>query len=580
MTEASFRILVVDDSEDNRFTLMQRLQRLGYGDVAAAENGRQALERLRSDQFDLVLLDVMMPVMDGYRVLEEIKRDERLRHMPVVMISAIEDVESVARCIELGAEDYLSKPFDPTLLRARVGACVERKRLRDVERAYSRLHDPLTGLPNRSHFVDRLERALRRYQRHRDLFAVVRVNLDRFHAIIESLGRQAGDELLLTQSRRIADCLPPDDIAARLDGPEFVVLLSDLRHASDAITFTKLLQRRLAEPLSIREHEITMAAVIGIAFGKTDYDCAEDLLRDADIAADRAKSADRAKAGGDSGFKLFDSDMHARALKRLSLESELRKAVERDELRLVYQPIVSLKTRRISGFEALMRWHHPERGVISPAEFIPLAEETGLIVPMGAWAIEEACGQAATWQRQVGDAGRLTISVNVSSRQFAMQTLPEHVERVLARSGLSSAQLKIEITESLLMDDPDRAETTMQMLKDIGVRCVIDDFGTGYSSLSYLQRFPFDTLKIDRTFVAGMAGSRSTQEIVRLVIMLAHGLGMEVVAEGIETVEQATLLAGHGAKYGQGFLFARPMDADAAAAMLADQTTGRIVAVS
>jgi diguanylate cyclase (GGDEF)-like protein len=564
MNDTDFKLFVVDDNENDRFTLIHRLRRQGFRDIDAAENGRQALEMMRREAYDLLLLDIMMPDVDGYQVLVEMKGDERLRDIPVVMISAIDDVRSVARCIKLGADDYLHKPFDPVLLGARVEACLEKKRLRDLERLYLKSHDLLTGLPNRSQFIEWLGRATGRHWRKEALSAVLRINLDGGRGVNEGLGRAAGDQLVLAQSRRLASCVPQGDILARLEGMELAVLL----------------QEELARPLDVQGHEVSMTAAVGITFGLKDYDTPEELLREADLAVEGAEAEGDSDGKKKGRFQVFDPDMHERAMERLMLESELGKALVRNELALFYQPIVRLQSRRIAGFEALMRWRHEERGLVSPAEFIPLAEESGLIVPMGNWALEEACGQAATWHRIFGEAGDLIMSVNVSARQLATSGFLNQVKGTLAKTGLPASRLKVEMTETLLMEDPERAEISLQALKTLGVRQAIDDFGTGYSSMSYLQRFPFNTLKIDRSFVRHLTDSQGTREIVRLMIMLAHSLGMDVVAEGVETTEEAVLLMDLGAEYGQGYLFARPMEAEAAEAMLAEQGAGRTATAS
>lgn len=568
MSGTDFKILVVDDNENNRFTLTERLRRQGYTNIAVAEGGKRALEIIRDGPCDLVLLDVMMPDLDGQQVLERMKADAALRHVPVIMVSAIEDIDIVANCIRMGAEDFLTKPFNPTLLQARVGASLEKKRLRDLEQAYLASFDILTGLPNRAQFLQRLGGVIRRHQRTNEIFAVLRVDLDRFNTVIESLGRAAGDELLVAQARRIVECLPTDDVVTRLDGCQFAILLQDLKHITDAVCLASFVQREVATPMTVHEHEVNSTATVGIAFSTTGYESPDDMLRDADLAAIRAASA------GNNRFEVFDRDLHAEALELLKLEAELRKALGRGELSLVYQPIVSLATRRIEGFEALLRWQHPEHGLIPPSKFIPLAEETGLIVPMGAWALEEACSQTVNWQRDFGE-NDVTISVNVSSRQFAEPTLVARIGNVLDKTGLQGQHLKVEVTESLLLDDPERAEATLHELGVCGIGRSIDDFGTGYSSLSYLQRFPFNTLKIDQTFVRSLSSDETTEEIVRLVIMLAHSLGMDVVAEGVETSEEADILTRHGAEYGQGYFFARPMGAESAGALLAQQQASR-----
>jgi len=425
------------------------------------------------------------------------------------------------------------------------------------------MHDALTGLPNRALFIDRLRRALLRIERHPDsAFGVALVDLDRFKLVNDSLGHGIGDQLLIAVASRLETLLRPGDTVARLGGDEFVLLLEELSGIDNAVLVANRIQRQLAEPFMLNGQEAFTTASLGIALSGTGYARAEDLLRDADIALHRAKAL------GTARHEVFDATMRVRAVTRQGLETDLRRALDRHEFRLHYQPIVSLRSGSIVGFEALMRWAHPDRGLVSPAEFIPVAEETGLIIAIGEWGLHEACRRMQTWQERFRVDPPLTISVNLSGKQFAQTDLSERVEALLCRVGLAPGSLKIEITESVLMENPDGVAATLARLKALETRISVDDFGTGYSSLSYLHRFPIDTLKIDRSFVTLMQPNGDGSEIVGTIITLAHSLGMDVIAEGVETHEQFARLALLGCEYGQGYHFSKPVSDDEATALL------------
>ncbi len=425
------------------------------------------------------------------------------------------------------------------------------------------MHDALTGLPNRALLIDRLRRALLRTERHPDsAFGVMLVNLDRFKLVNDSLGHGIGDQLLIAVASRLETMLRPGDTVARLGGDEFVVLLEELTGVDGAVLVANRIQRRLAEPFMLNGQEAFTTATLGIALSGTGYARAEDLLRDADIALHRAKAL------GNARYEVFDATMRVRAVTRLGLETDLRRAVERHEFRLHYQPIVSLRSGFIVGFEALMRWAHPDRGLVPPAEFIPVAEETGMIGPIGEWGLREACRRMRTWQERFQVHPPLTISVNLSGKQFAQADLSERIEALLCEVGLAPGSLKIEITESVLMQNPETVSATLARLKALETRISVDDFGTGYSSLSYLHRFPIDTLKIDRSFVNAIQPNGDGSEIVRTIITLAHSLGMDVIAEGVETGDQLARLALLGCEYGQGYYFSKPVCDDEATALL------------
>jgi diguanylate cyclase (GGDEF)-like protein/PAS domain S-box-containing protein len=436
--------------------------------------------------------------------------------------------------------------------------------------------DALTGLPNRILFIDRLGYCIDRARRREaSMFAVLFLDLDRFKIINDSLGHVVGDQLLVALARRLEGCLRASDLVARvntehtiarLGGDEFTILLEDIRDVSDALRVAERVQETVAQPFALNGQEVFTTASIGIATSATHYDSPEVVLRDADTAMYRAKS----KGGG--RCEVFDSAMRDRAVARLQLETDLRRAVEREEFRLHYQPIVSLSTGQLTGFEALIRWQHPDRGLIAPDDFIGVAEETAVIGPIGWWVLREACRQMRCWQLKMASGLPLTISVNLSPRQFAQSQLAKELLEILAETGLPAQNLKLEITETTIMESTESASAVLAELKRIGIQLAIDDFGTGYSSLSYVHRFPLDALKIDRSFITEIGTGQRRSEIVRAIVNLAHNLGLEVIAEGVETRHQLDVLRSLGCEYGQGYLFSRPVEADAAQTFIVEGT--------
>jgi diguanylate cyclase (GGDEF)-like protein len=392
---------------------------------------------------------------------------------------------------------------------------------------------------------------------------VLFIDLDRFKLVNDSLGHITGDKLLVEIARRLGASVRPGDTIARLGGDEFTVLLDEIRDLGEATRIAERIGRELAVPHTVDGSEVFVSASIGIALSHRDYECAENVLRDADIAMYRAKALGKAR------YAVFDPTMHARAVEMLSLETALRRAIERDEFEIHYQPIVYLQSGRLAGFEALVRWAHPERGLVAPSEFIPLAEETGLITHIGRYVLQESCRQLRAWHREFADQV-LMVSVNVSPRQLSQPDLLQDVEAILAETGLDPRSLVLEVTESAIIENPEAANEVFAQLSALGIRLSLDDFGTGYSSLSYLHRFPFDKLKIDRSFITSVADDVRKAEIVRSITALGGNLGMELVAEGVETVEQRDALAGLNCRYAQGYFFSRPVNAAAARALMRD----------
>jgi diguanylate cyclase (GGDEF)-like protein/PAS domain S-box-containing protein len=433
---------------------------------------------------------------------------------------------------------------------------IERKAFED-ELAHQSMHDPLTGLPNRVLFLDRLELAIARCRRTRAQIAVLFVDLDRFKNVNDSLGHDAGDELLVGVARRLADALRPGDTVARFGGDEFTILCEDLPHGSAkdrAVEIAQRLRASVAQPFAIRGAETFVGLSVGIALTERGDEGPEELLRDADAAMYHAKAVGRGRV------EVFDETMRARVLARHTTENELHRAIERGELRVFFQPIISLGGAECSGAEALVRWQHPERGLVTPAEFIPLAEDTGLIVPLGTWVLEQAAAQAAQWQL-AGDRD-FVVSVNLSVRQLTQPDFAEQIADVIARTGMRSSNLCLEITETAFMEDAETVMRVVEQVRELGVRFAIDDFGTGYSSLGYLKRFAVDTVKIDRAFVDGVAENAGDLAIVTAVIGLAHALNLCVVAEGVETEPQLKSLIDLECDEAQGYYFAPPQPAN------------------
>ncbi|HEY9299500.1 MAG TPA: EAL domain-containing protein, partial [Phormidium sp.] len=440
----------------------------------------------------------------------------------------------------------------------------ERKKT-EAQLIHNALYDGLTGLPNRTLWTRRLEEAIAKAKECQDyLFAVLFLDLDRFKLVNDSLGHLAGDELLVAIAKRLQSTLRPNDTVARLGGDEFAILLTNIQELENISSVVNRIQTSVKQPLKLERQEVFTTASIGITLSSAGYDSPQDLMRDADIAMYRAKALGKARSC------LFNKTMHQLAVSRLRLETDLQRALERQELRLHYQPIVSLTTGEITGFEALVRWEHPEQGLISPNEFIPVAEETGLINPIGLWVLREACLKLRLWQLAFPKKTPLTMSVNLSGKQFAQPGLIEQVDLILRETGCDRHSLKLELTESAIMAHSD-PNSVLEKLRGLGVKLDIDDFGIGYSSLERLYQFPINTLKIDKSFESRIDAGGRNVEIVKAIVTLAHTLGMNIVAEGVETAQQLAKLQALNCEFAQGYLFSKPLDDKTAEALLISQ---------
>lgn len=551
-------IMMVDDEPTTLEVLELFLRGEGYENFVVTSDSTGALELLRREKPDVLISDLIMPGVTGLELLGAIRRDPELRHVPVLILTSSTEAETKLRALELGATDFLAKPVDPSELALRLRNTLAAKAYHD----YLVYYDALTGLPNRRLFVERLGRLLRSPEADVREGAVLRINLDRFKQINDALGHRVGDELLRSVAERLQRCIRSGDVVgtpgsrpetgplSRGGGAEFLVFLHGVVPAEQGARTARRVLAGLAEPFRSEGRDIFVTASVGIALFSNDGSDIEMLMGDAGIALEKAKN------GGGNNYRFFTSSLKAGSLERFSLENDLRKALDREELMIHYQPKVDVATGRIVGAEALLRWNHPELGLVPPDKFIPIAEETGVIVPIGAWVIKTVCRQIQRWQ--VSGFGPIPVSVNVSIIQFRTDELPGLIRSALERSSLEGRHLVLEVTESLLIEDPERTIHMLRKINQMGVRISVDDFGTGYSWLSYLKKLPLDELKIDRSFVSGVPGDGDDAALVRTVIAMAHSLGLVVVAEGVEKREQLAFLEELGCDEYQGYFFSRP----------------------
>jgi diguanylate cyclase (GGDEF)-like protein len=568
--DKELRILILEDDPADAELVERELGRAKISfSKKRVETKKAFVKELKDFVPHLILADYSLPLFDGMSAL--LIAQENCPDVPFIFVSGSMGEEVAIETLKSGATDYVLKErlsrLVPAVRRALREADERAKRKRTEEQLeYNAFHDALTDLPNRALFLDRLGQSIKVASRRGDyLFAVLLLDLDRFKIINDALGHMIGDQLLIAVARKLEACLRSGDTVARFGGDEFTILLGDIKDVADAIRIANRIREELRLPFKLDEYEVFTTVSIGIALSATGYDRPEDLLRDADTAMYCAKKL------GSGCFEVFDKSMYDRAVASLELDNDLRQAIERKEFQIHYQPIVSLKTSRIIGFEALLRWQHPQRGLVFPEEFLPAAEETGLIVPIGQWVLREACRQTRAWQAQFPQNPSLSISVNLSVKQFVQPNLVEQIGQVLRETGLDACSLKLEILENIIIEDDKSVTDKIQQLRALGVQFCIDDFGKGYSSLSYISRLPLDTLKIDRSLVSGIGVDEKSSKIVQTIINLAYNLGINVTAEGVETAEQLTQLRALKCKYGQGYYFSKPIDGEAAMAFIAAQ---------
>jgi diguanylate cyclase (GGDEF)-like protein len=553
----SLNLLLLEDSLTDAELILDVLREAGF-ELASRRVDSQADYLRELDQPpDFILSDFSMPQFTARDALRLMK--ERGLDIPFIVVSGCIGEEMAVECMRAGATDYLLKDRLGRLGHS-VTQALDRKRLLEEKRqAEQRLfletfHDSLTGLPNRALFLDRLDRVYQQSRRQSShLFALLCLNLDGFRVVRDSLGPSAADRLLIEVSQRILRRVRSADTVARMEGDEFVLLLDNLKAVGNATRVADRLQQEFATPFTVEGRQIVLTASMGLTCCNTGYESGEHLLRDATTAMHRAK------ASGRTGFMMFDPAMHEQAMVRLKLESDLRQALERQEFRLEYQPIVALKSGHVAGFEALLRWEHPEYGLTKPEGFLEIATELGLMTKIGEWSLRETCRQLTVWHAEFPQIRPLTVSVNFSLRQFADADLAALVNDVLLANGVDASSLKIEITESDIMQNPEAVTEVLKQLESQRIQTCLDDFGTGYSSLSYLQQLPIAFLKIDQSFVRRLGADDDALAIVQTIIVLAHQLGRQVIAEGVETAEHLTILRALGCEYGQGYWFAKPL---------------------
>ena len=665
------RVLVVDDEKTNRAVICRYLELEGY-ETFQADSGIKTLEMIKTAEFDLVMLDIMMPGMDGFEVLHQIRRRYRKLDLPVIMVTAETVSQKIVKAFKLGANDYISKPIDPAVTIARAEMHIQFKKSRealkkseeryslvaegtndglwdwdlatdeiyysprwyslldlspdsapDVAMWFDRIHnedvarfekeisaferglthqletelrmqhsdgsyrwamcrgiavrdsagvavrmagsltditngkvaDALTGLPNRVLFQERLTRCGARRVKEDFDFALLYLDLDNFKLVNDSLGHDAGDRLLVSIARRLEGCLrETDSFICRIGGDEFVIILENISSIQDPISVAERIISSIDAPIMIgKGREVFASVSVGIASSQEDFENTAALVQAADTAMYRAKEQ------GKSCYRIFDPAMKRDANKRLDIENELRRSIERDDFEIHYQPILSLQNRQVVGFEALIRWQHPTLGYISPAQFIPIAEETGMIKAIGRQVLRKSCSQMAQWRAIDPRFANLKLSVNLSSLQIRQRDFIQSILSILNESGLPAEDLCLEVTESVIMENPKQGARVLADLREAGIRVAIDDFGTGYSSLSYLYQMSPDSIKIDRRFVDGITASEDKTVIVTAILALCKGMKLDVIAEGIETEKQMMILKELGCEFAQGYLFSKPI---------------------
>ncbi|MBD2428142.1 EAL domain-containing protein [Phormidium sp. FACHB-1136] len=569
----TFVLLIVDDEPDNFDVIETLLDHEDY-QLHYVENGEKALAMLPVLQPDLILLDVMMPGIDGLALCQRLKAMPQWQSVPIIMVTALASKETLAQCLEAGADDFVSKPVNRLELTARVrsmlrirqqyqqlnnfNAQLEAKVVQRTAELQDLLYqDSLTQLPSRISLLEQVGAVL---ADQRTDFALVYLDCDQFKLVNGAFGYTVGNQLLRAIAERLQQHLRPSDILARVGEDEFCFLLSPLTSHFDLEAWAIEVIQSFHDPFQTPHCEMFITACLGLAMGDSATASPEALLQAADTAMYRAKHQ------GKGCYHRFDPQLHEATLRRLTLENDLQRALDQGELVVYYQPIICLATQQVVGLESLVRWQHPDRGLVPPGEFIPCLEETGLVVRAGLIVLRQACQQLRDWHQQ--GWATLTVAVNLSVRQFASPTLLADIDQVLAETGANPAYLKLEITESAIMENAEAATVLMDALRERRIQISIDDFGTGYSSLGYLHRFPLDVLKIDRSFVRDMHRSHRNYQVVETIITLSNQLGLAVVAEGIETLDQLQALQNLGCELGQGFFFAKPVPAEAITPLL------------
>jgi diguanylate cyclase (GGDEF)-like protein len=573
------RILVIDDDPMIHKLVEVRIRDLNVT-MMGAHNGATGIEVAHSAQPHLILLDVGLPDMTGFNVCSRLRDDPLTREIPIIFLTGMDESEEKVRAFEMGAVDYVTKPFNAAELRARVRAALRTQSLLEALEMQA-LSDQLTGLPNREAFRRAVARCIEQSRQTEagSRFALMFLDLDRFKLVNDSLGHAAGDQLLMAVANKLYQCIrmAPNpkqgrlqDVVARLGGDEFAILMHDVPNDDAIRSVADRILRATSQTYDLNGHHVACSASVGVRIGDASSTNVDDLLRDSDTAMYHAKHAGKARC------LFFDDQMHEHAVNRLQQEEDLRHAIERREFTLMYQPIIDLRTNKLVSLEALVRWNHPTRGQLGPAEFIQLAEETGDILEIGRWVLSEACIQAREWNRRF--RSDVKINVNVSRLQLASDSFVADVAQLLRNTCVEPSQLMIDVTETVLVHESRVVVPTLHRLHGLGVRLAMDDFGTGYSSLVSLHRFPIDTMKIDRDFTRRLSNNRPYAAIMNAIITLAHNLELTVVAKGVESADQLAMLQALECDHAQGFHFKEPLTADEVEAVLTSESVSAIAA--
>ena len=562
------RVLVVEDNPGDSMLIEEYLEdagsnRFSIDHAATLAAAKQALEQ---NNFDIVLLDLSLPDSAGMDTVTAMRT--AAPDIPIVVLTGLDDEKVGLQALQNDAQDYFIKgDLNTRALERTIRYATERKR-QDNELKALALHDSLTGLANRHQFLEFLESSLARAKRHQRNLAILFLDLDHFKDVNDSLGHEAGDALLTRVAQRLTSCVRAVDLVSRFGGDEFGIVLEQIDQDSDAANVAQKIIDVLAQPFDIADQQIFIGCSIGVATYPLCGDDANELLKAADSAMYHAKDEGR------NNYQFFAKKLQQKLLHRLRLERDLRDALERDALHLCYQPLVDVSLGAIVGMEALMRWDHAELGAITPGEFIPLAEKTNLIVSLGEWALDTGARQAQTWKNDLAADGQsrppVAVAINVSIRQMGEGGFHQKLKRILTDTGLDPQYLDLELTESKVMENPEAVVAELDIIRKLGIDLAVDDFGTGHSSLSYLRRFPLRTLKIDRSFVSEIGKNRDAEEIVKTIISMGHNLGLRLIAEGVETGQQAAYLKSQNCDLMQGFYFSRPLTIDRATELLRD----------
>jgi diguanylate cyclase (GGDEF)-like protein len=551
------KILVIEDEELVRENILELLDAEGLAGIGAT-NGYKGIDLAKVEKPDLIICDVMMPGLDGYSVLKALRQETTFATTPFIFLTAKAAKADFRQGMELGADDYLTKPFTRAELLGAIATRFKKQQQyrSELEQAQDQLdylmhHDSLTNLPNQLSLREQFKQIKSTHSQ--QLMTIICVGLDRFNQINDDLGHSVGDRLLQAVAQRLVNGVTSEDYVARLGSGQFAIILPTTPHKKDAVLIAQTLLEQFSQTFAIDHQEIFVTASIGMALYPRDGRDIEQLLNQAN------KAMFQAKQQGGNCHQFYSIALSKGTSDRVALKTNLRYALERDELQVYYQPQLDLETGKIIGAEALLRWEHPERGLVSPIKFIPLAEETGLILPIGEWVLKMACQQTRHWQK-VGYP-HLKIAVNLSGRQFQQLDLRHRLVKIFTETGLRPEYLELELTESMLVENTDVAIRRLQALKALGVEIAIDDFGTGYSSLSYLQQFPFDTLKIDRCFIRNIQDNPSQAAITQAIIEMANTLDLKLVAEGVETDAELSFVVQHHCHKMQGYLFSKPLPA-------------------